>query len=52
VGVGERANWKSDPYKALVKGGLVYGLGALSAFASLADMAARNTSRMLSTRIV
>src|SRR5476651_2430528 len=28
VGVGERANWKSDPYKALVKDGLVYGLGA------------------------
>ena len=28
VGVGERSNWKSDPYKALVKGGLVYGLGA------------------------
>ena len=27
VGVGERANWKSDPYKALVKGGLVHGLG-------------------------
>ena len=32
VGVGERANWKSDPYKALVKGGLVYGLGAQRPF--------------------
>src|SRR5690349_15707023 len=36
VGVGERANWKSDPYKALVKGGLVYGLGAGNCKASMA----------------
>src|ERR1700729_125624 len=28
VGVGERANWKSDPFKALLKGRLVHGLGA------------------------
>src|SRR5258707_7877051 len=35
VGVGERANWKSDPYKALVKGGLVYSLGAVNSNASL-----------------
>ncbi len=36
VGVGERANWKSDPLKALVKGGLVYGLGAGNCKGSMA----------------
>jgi len=36
VGVGERANWKSDPYEALVKGGLVYGLGAGNCKGSMA----------------
>src|SRR4029079_10234202 len=36
VGVGERANWKSDPFKALVKGGLVYGLGAGNCKGSMA----------------
>lgn len=36
VGVGERANWKSDPYKALVKGDLVYGLGAGNCKGSMA----------------
>src|SRR5258707_11248571 len=36
VGVGERANWKSDPYTALVKGGLVYGLGAGNCKGSMA----------------
>jgi acetylornithine deacetylase/succinyl-diaminopimelate desuccinylase family protein len=36
VGIGERANWKSDPYKALVKGGLVYGLGAGNCKGSMA----------------
>src|SRR4030081_1019311 len=36
VGVGERANWQSDPYKALVKGGLVYGLGAGNCKGSMA----------------
>ena len=36
VGVGERANWKSDPYKAHVKGGLVYGLGAGNCKGSMA----------------
>ena len=36
VGVGERSNWKSDPYKALVKGGLVYGLGAGNCKGSMA----------------
>src|SRR5438045_4593792 len=36
VGMGERANWKSDPYKALVKGGLVYGLGAGNCKGSMA----------------
>ena len=36
VGVGERANWKSDPYKALVKGGLVHGLGAGNCKGSMA----------------
>jgi acetylornithine deacetylase/succinyl-diaminopimelate desuccinylase family protein len=36
VGVGERSNWKSDPYKAQVKGGLVYGLGAGNCKGSMA----------------
>ena len=36
VGVGERSNWKSDPFKALVKGGLVYGLGAGNCKGSMA----------------
>jgi acetylornithine deacetylase/succinyl-diaminopimelate desuccinylase family protein len=36
VGVGERTNWKSDPFKALVKGGLVYGLGAGNCKGSMA----------------
>ncbi|MEK7687044.1 MAG: ArgE/DapE family deacylase [Pseudomonadota bacterium] len=36
VGVGERANWKSDPYNALVRGGLVYGLGAGNCKGSMA----------------
>ena len=36
VGVGERGNWKSDPFKALVKGGLVYGLGAGNCKGSMA----------------
>jgi succinyl-diaminopimelate desuccinylase len=36
VGVGERANWKSDPFKALVKGGLVQGLGAGNCKGSMA----------------
>ncbi len=36
VGVGQRANWKTDPYKALVKGGLVYGLGAGNCKGSMA----------------
>jgi acetylornithine deacetylase/succinyl-diaminopimelate desuccinylase family protein len=36
VGVGERANWKSDPFKALVKDGLVYGLGAGNCKGSMA----------------
>ncbi len=36
VGVGERANWKSDPYKALVRGGLVHGLGAGNCKGSMA----------------
>ena len=36
VGVGERVNWKSDPYKALVKGNLVYGLGAGNCKGSMA----------------
>ena len=36
VGVGERANWASDPFKALVKGGLVYGLGAGNCKGSMA----------------
>jgi len=36
VGVGERTNWKSDPFKALVKGGLVHGLGAGNCKGSMA----------------
>ena len=36
VGVGERAHWKSDPFKALVKGGLVRGLGAGNCKGSMA----------------
>ncbi len=36
VGVGERASWKSDPFKAVVKGGLVYGLGAGNCKGSMA----------------
>jgi acetylornithine deacetylase/succinyl-diaminopimelate desuccinylase family protein len=36
VGVGERANWKSDPYKVLVRGGLVHGLGAGNCKGSMA----------------
>src|SRR5262245_8449270 len=36
VGVGERANWRSDPFKAVVKGGLVYGLGAGNCKGSMA----------------
>lgn len=36
VGVGERGNWKSDPYRAQVKGGLVYGLGAGNCKGSMA----------------
>jgi acetylornithine deacetylase/succinyl-diaminopimelate desuccinylase-like protein len=36
VGVGERVNWKSDPYKARVKRGLVHGLGAGNCKGSMA----------------
>ncbi|HKV13689.1 MAG TPA: M20 family metallopeptidase [Reyranella sp.] len=36
VGVGERSNWKSDPFEALVKRGLVYGLGAGNCKGSMA----------------
>jgi len=36
VGVGERANWKTDPFKAAHKGGLVYGLGAGNCKGSMA----------------
>jgi acetylornithine deacetylase/succinyl-diaminopimelate desuccinylase family protein len=36
VGVGERTSWKSDPFKALVKGGLVHGLGAGNCKGSMA----------------
>jgi succinyl-diaminopimelate desuccinylase len=36
VGVGERANWRSDPFKALVKGSLVHGLGAGNCKGSMA----------------
>ncbi|HET6468302.1 MAG TPA: M20/M25/M40 family metallo-hydrolase, partial [Geminicoccaceae bacterium] len=28
VGVGERSAWRTDPFRAVVKDGLVYGLGA------------------------
>ena len=36
VGVGERANWKTDPFKAMVKGGKVFGLGAGNCKGSMA----------------
>jgi acetylornithine deacetylase/succinyl-diaminopimelate desuccinylase family protein len=36
VGVGERANWRSDPFKALVERGLVHGLGAGNCKGSMA----------------
>ena len=36
VGVGERSNWRTDPFKAFVKGGLVYGLGAGNCKGSMA----------------
>jgi len=36
VGVGERANWKTDPFKAVVKGGKVFGLGAGNCKGSMA----------------
>lgn len=36
VGVGERGNWKSDPFKAVVKDGLVHGLGAGNCKGSMA----------------
>ncbi len=36
VGVGERANWKTDPFKAAVKDGLVFGLGAGNCKGSMA----------------
>ncbi len=36
VGVGERARWNSDPFKALVRGGRVYGLGAGNCKGSMA----------------
>lgn len=36
VGVGERANWKTDPFKAVHKGKLVYGLGAGNCKGSMA----------------
>ncbi len=36
VGVGERGNWKTDPFKAVHKGGLVYGLGAGNCKGSMA----------------
>jgi acetylornithine deacetylase/succinyl-diaminopimelate desuccinylase family protein len=36
VGVGERANWKTDPFKAVVKGGHVDGLGAGNCKGSMA----------------
>jgi acetylornithine deacetylase/succinyl-diaminopimelate desuccinylase family protein len=36
VGVGERADWKTDPYKAVAKGGLVFGLGAGNCKGSMA----------------
>jgi acetylornithine deacetylase/succinyl-diaminopimelate desuccinylase family protein len=36
VGVGERASWKSDPFEAVVRGGLVHGLGAGNCKGSMA----------------
>ena len=36
VGVGDRENWKTDPFKATVKNGHVYGLGAGNCKASMA----------------
>ena len=36
VGVGDRENWKTDPFKAAVKGGCVYGLGAGNCKGSMA----------------
>lgn len=36
VGVGDRENWKTDPYKAVVKNGHVFGLGAGNCKGSMA----------------
>jgi acetylornithine deacetylase/succinyl-diaminopimelate desuccinylase family protein len=36
VGVGERANWKTDPFTAVVEGGAVFGLGAGNCKGSMA----------------
>ncbi len=36
VGVGERAMWRTDPFKAAVKDGLVFGLGAGNCKGSMA----------------
>jgi acetylornithine deacetylase/succinyl-diaminopimelate desuccinylase family protein len=36
VGVGERANWKTEPFKAAVKAGRVHGLGAGNCKGSMA----------------
>lgn len=36
VGVGERANWASDPFKAVVRDGQVFGLGAGNCKGSMA----------------
>ncbi len=36
VGVGERAAWRTDPFKATLKDGRVYGLGAANCKASMA----------------
>lgn len=36
VGVGERANWKTDPFKAALRKGLVHGLGAGNCKGSMA----------------
>ena len=36
VGVGERANWKTDPFKAVLKRGHVHGLGAGNCKGSMA----------------
>lgn len=36
VGVGERANWATDPFQAVVKGGQVFGLGAGNCKGSMA----------------